>query len=122
MSDSVAEVILSLLVICPVVIVTQVLNDKEQNEMLHSINSILDDSIPNHRLLFCQSTIGKVAILRQLKPALHVEWEATVASQVAPHIRVAFIQDPNQPSKLPDASNPWRVLKTISDLLPSTEN
>lgn len=55
-----------------------------------SASSDLVDSLPSefkhHRILLHASRVGKIAILRQLKPDLHVEFDLDIANAVFPHL------------------------------------
>jgi hypothetical protein len=48
---------------------------------------IPDIQTQSHRVLFHSSEVGKVAILRQVKPILHIEFDSQIRDKLAPHIK-----------------------------------
>ncbi|KAK2197900.1 Peroxisome biogenesis protein 22 [Babesia duncani] len=41
-----------------------------------------DQGLAKHRVIFCSTTEGKVAIIRQLSPGIHIETDAELAKQM----------------------------------------
>lgn len=66
--------------------------ENHQSALLHEISSRLPDFRHVHRILFYSTAVGKIALVRQLKPSLHVEHDNNVCAKLAPHIsKIAFI-------------------------------
>lgn len=88
---------------------------KIQN-MTEDLNSNLFE---NHRILFYQTEIGKLALVRQLKPQLHIEHDLLTCSQIAPHIRYVIL---NNNDKIMCSNNikNMKIISNIEELLSIT--
>lgn len=90
--------------------------------------------VPSHRFLTAKTEIGKIAIVRQLNPNLHIEYEASVSEQLCAHVRVVLLSgfDVNLGiGRAPTTINKttttgtggsakksvWRTISSIQDLL-----
>merc|ERR1712146_273300 len=63
--------------------------DDELNKS--NITSLLDSiGFPKHRLLVCDTEKGKIAIVRQLVPRIHIDSDRNFISTVSPHIPYAI--------------------------------
>jgi hypothetical protein len=49
-------------------------------------------SLPAHKVLFHTTEVGKMAIVRQLKPALHIDTEAATLHSLAPHVKGKLLE------------------------------
>lgn len=64
------------------------LTDDDENNIREILSKITTEHpIARHRILFYQSSIGKLAAVRQLRPQLHVDFESSICRQIAPHIK-----------------------------------
>ena len=86
--------------ICPVILIlpTAEINEGEtvtnidlNQDLISRYPRIIPTLIPEHRILNYKTEIGKVAILRQLRPSLHIEYDHCVCVQVAPFMRVITV-------------------------------
>ena len=86
----------TLALICPVILIQPCKTEVKEgetvtNELISRYPRITPALIPEHRLLHHKTEIGKVAILRQLRPSLHIEYDHSVCTQVAPFMRVITV-------------------------------
>ena len=81
-----------------VFLVVKAMSDEEENTAYDKLSKAsLTSPIARHRFLFYESSIGKLAIVRQLKPQLHIDYEIATCRQIAPHIRsVVHIRSGNR--------------------------
>ena len=107
-------VITNLIEICNLFILFDASNEEDETYITEKVKSINGFAI--HRLLFHQSAIGKVAIIRQMKPQLHIEYDANICQQVAPHIR-KIIQITNNRGGSIVKNNNWTLVENIRDIL-----
>lgn len=82
-------------------------------------------SIPAHKVLFFTTEVGKVAIVRQLRPRLHLDTSEVTLRALSPHIknqtRILFDSDENRSSFVnADDGGPWREV-SISELISSVK-
>ena len=62
--------------------------DEDENNIFEILSKItVDFPIARHRVLFYQTSVGKLAVVRQLRPQLHVDFESSICRQIAPHIK-----------------------------------
>ena len=63
--------------------------EKEKAEFLLLAKSVVGGSlgVPERRVLFCTTMVGRVAITRQLNPVLLIETDAGAVNQLAKHVR-----------------------------------
>lgn len=64
-------------------------SDEQQAQIQCIVDATLgiDAGIPSHRVLFHQTIIGKIAIVRQLKSAVHIDSDGFACNALAPHIK-----------------------------------
>ena len=68
--------------------------DDEESRSYEQFNALnISNPISRHRFLFYQTSIGKIAIIRQLKSQLHVDFESNICTQIAPHIKSTILID-----------------------------
>ena len=89
--DSALPVLLQLARCCQLVLVSQVgeeAGEVRESEVRGALRraGLMEAGLREHRVLFCSSAKGRVAIIRQLQPALAVDSDAEVVSLVRPHI------------------------------------
>ena len=91
--------------------------DDEESKSYEQYNALnISNPIPRHRFLFYQTPIGKIAIIRQLKSQLHVDFEATICTQIAPHIKsTIYIDEKDHKSSVELAL--CKKIKTLDDLI-----
>jgi len=81
---------------CILFIIINVHSDDEQvkfhEKILHDI--IDDDYLPIHRILFYETDIGKIAIVRQLNPNIYFDNHSLIREKLIPHI--SDVKDCNQ--------------------------
>ena len=68
----------------------------ESDEEVSSVISKLQRMAPallTHRCLFYSTTIGKVAIIRQLNPSLHIESDVEFCDKIKAHIKKIILVD-----------------------------
>ena len=62
--------------------------DEDEHNVCEILSKItVDFPIALHRVLFYQTSVGKLAVVRQLRPQLHVDFESCICRQIAPHVR-----------------------------------
>lgn len=89
--------------------------DEEETRIFDQINALMKDNpISRHRYLFYESHVSKVAMVRQLKPQMHVDYEATICSQIAPYIKSVLHINENDNEK--DSTSILRIFKTIDGI------
>jgi hypothetical protein len=98
-------------------------NDNEEKNILIEINKIMgikiDDnndminSFANHRILFYQTEIGKLALIRQLKPQLHIDYDLLICTKIAPHIRYVILDNINYTK---DSNSDIKNMKIVHDI------
>ena len=95
----------------------QATTDDEENRSYEQFSALnISNPIARHRFLFYQTQIGKIAMIRQLKSQLHVDFEATICRQIAPHIKSTVHVDEND-HKSPSDMSMCRKIKSLDDLL-----
>jgi len=81
--------------IASVFVLLQADSDEEQKRLEELLRT---ETLPSftawNRILFYGSETGKVAMLRQLKPKIHIEWDRNTHKVVAPHIDHCVFLDP----------------------------
>ena len=82
------DVLVSLELISSVYILIESQSDEENKVLLDKMTKMITPSFINvHRILFHSTHIGKVAIVRQLNPLVHVDSTAETCISLAPFIR-----------------------------------
>ena len=112
-----------------------VLKAKSSEEEDRIWNDIQRQGIPveQHRVMFHETTVGKVAMLRQMKPQLHIDFDTEICSLIAPHIRAVIeilVVNPSTSSspaaaaleatKTDGKGNSWKVIGSIEEVLTVT--
>ncbi|KAL8273236.1 hypothetical protein Esti_002852 [Eimeria stiedai] len=79
-----AETFLHLCGLCSLYTITQVADDNEEAELLSVLDECgaFDAGLQRHRVMFCDSLPGAVAMVRQLQPLIHIEDDSWVAEQL----------------------------------------
>lgn len=103
-----------------VFLLLQATTDDEENRSYEEFSALnISNPIARHRFLFYQTQIGKIAMIRQLKSQLHVDFEATVCRQIAPHIKSTVHIDEND-HKSPSDMSMCRKIKSLNELILAT--
>lgn len=71
--------------------------------------------VARHRFLFYQTDVGKVAIVRQLKSQLHVDFDAAICRQILPHIKSVVHIDEKKGAVTPGIQS-LNTIDSIQDL------
>lgn len=110
-------------------LIVKAVNDDEEKDILTSINKIMGSKIDdenntinpfeNHRILFYQTEIGKLALIRQLKPQLHIDHDLSVCTKIAPHIRYVILNN-NYNDKCSNSIQNMKIIQNIQELLTIT--
>jgi hypothetical protein len=69
-----------------------------------------------HRIIFFSSQISKIAIVRQIKPIIHIEYDLNVINDLFPHIPNIFHLKTENNSSETENQN-IRILSSIEALL-----
>ena len=123
-----AEAVRALGALCDVVLVARVDGDAQQARVADALAraGVITSSgagaagaaggaVAAHKLLFCTTDIGHVAVVRQLRPALHVYARGPVLEQLAPHVpRLVEVAVSNREL---DSGKPktWRLTKSLEE-------
>lgn len=68
--------------------IMKALSDEEEKKTFEKLcRATVDSTVSKHRVLFYESSIGKLAIVRQLKPQLHIDYDIAACRQIGPHIK-----------------------------------
>jgi hypothetical protein len=103
-----------------VFLLLQATTDDEEYRSYEQFNALnISNPIARHRFLFYQTQIGKIAMIRQLKSQLHVDFEATICRQIAPHIKSTVHIDEND-HKSPSDMSMCRKIKSLDELILAT--
>jgi hypothetical protein len=91
--------------------------DEDETRICNQINALMKDNpISRHRYLFYESNVSKIAMARQLKPQMHIDYEATICLQIAPHVKsVLQINEIEKDSK--SATRCFRAIDGIEELI-----
>ncbi|CDJ60883.1 hypothetical protein, conserved [Eimeria maxima] len=83
------EAFLSLCATCNVYTILKVDSDEEEQRILKALEDCgaFDAGLMRHRVMFCSSQSGAVAMIRQLQPHAHVENDTWIAEQLSGKIR-----------------------------------
>lgn len=92
-------------------------SDEEETRIYNQINALTKDNpISRHRYLFYESNVSKIAIVRQLKPQMHVDYEATTCVQLAPHVK-SVIHINEIEKDLKSTTRCFRTIDAIEELI-----
>lgn len=67
-------------------LIIQAVTDEAEKQHIDVLSTRLS-FFPSHRILFHATTTGKIAIVRQIKPTIHLDEDVQVCNTVAPHLR-----------------------------------
>jgi hypothetical protein len=77
--------------------------------------------VARHRFLNYKTEVGKIALVRQLNPNVHIEFDKSVADQLCPHVKVVHVgRAVNAASSNSGSGNKktiWKSIPSIQDLL-----
>jgi hypothetical protein len=129
---SVWKVVDSMMKVANVFLIIKAMNTEEEEAIWDQIHNVNKLSLEKHRVVFHETSIGKVAIVRQLRPQLHVDFDSDCCGSVAPHIRsvVEFksvrgttiaggVEAPTT-SLTADGKGSWNVIQCLEDVLSIT--
>eukprot|EP00644_Phytophthora_capsici_P016222 jgi/Phyca11/528323/estExt2_fgenesh1_pm.C_PHYCAscaffold_280101 len=69
-------------------------------------NDAVLGGVKAHKILFCATSIGKIAFVRQIEPHVHVEVEAGVVTELEKHVpRIVHISTSPQDAVVPSVPN-----------------
>lgn len=88
---------------CDLYIITQCSSDAAEDAVRHALRQegFIDAGLHPHKILFCESEIGRGAMARQLEAALHIDSSTTTLTALAPFVpALAAIRTP---------ANSWAV-------------
>ncbi len=81
------EALSALCEFCIVFLLINSVTDKEEDHQTKEILAHLPSCpIPIHRVLHYETTVGKTAFVRQLKPYLHIENDEAMFNTLRPHV------------------------------------
>ena len=83
---SVWRVVTTMMKVANVFLIIKATSTAEEEAIWDQILNVNNLSLEKHRVIFHETAIGKVAIVRQLRPQLHVDFDTDCCSSVAPHI------------------------------------
>lgn len=88
-------------------------NDKEEQDIKDCVINLFPN-FPIHRVIFYLGTVGKIAIVRQIKPVIHIDFDTTVCESLNPHVRSVI--EMNQSSSINTKKSNWREIINLNDL------
>ncbi|CEG44209.1 uncharacterized protein PHALS_14467 [Plasmopara halstedii] len=72
--------------------------------------------IQSHKILFCTTSVGKIAFVRQLEPHLHVEVDGHVVSDLERHVpRIVYVPQSSEHAVSPTIPNVIHVGDSFTD-------
>jgi hypothetical protein len=89
-------------------------NDQEEEDIRECI-IIFFPNFPIHRLLFYIGTVGKIAIVRQVKPVIHIDFDTSVCESLNPHVR-SVIEVNQVSSSISVKKSNWREILNLNEL------
>lgn len=72
-------------------LIIDVKSEDEQTQVLQLVKQKLPSFTELHKLLFYTTEVGKVAIVRQIKPYIHIETEMKTFNTLYPHITYTLL-------------------------------
>ena len=127
--EDITRVIQILSDLCPILIIQQHNTDTiDTSGATEWFTTNIYNNIPIHRFLYYTTNIGKIAILRQLKPTIHIEYDEYIVKQLSTHIRILQLlssngtgneDDPKPENLVPikETEIPWMITNKISNIL-----
>lgn len=85
------------------------------SSLTHSYIYIHPQKPTNQKILFYSTPIGKQAIVRQLRPQLHIDHDRAVVTNLVPHISRLLLVDGSFADRLDSVA--FRVLASLDNLL-----
>jgi len=98
-------ILIDLIQRCDLYLITRCNSDSIEQEILKALEEakLFENGLNRHKVLFCEQSMGKSSIVRQLDPKLHIDDELSVLASLSPYIpKLAFI---NQTTIQPSQSN-----------------
>ncbi|CAM9116806.1 unnamed protein product [Chrysoparadoxa australica] len=114
--------LLSIADVCDVRLLCLVESDKEQEAILTllSLEGITGNLLPPHRVLFCSTRVGVMAMVRQLRPMLHVDVDAGMLFDLVRHVAHLVLISSGAVNAVKalakQGSGTWRELESLSQL------
>jgi len=86
--DNVINTIKHISQLCVLFIIANVKNDDDQQQILNNtLHEVIDNEyLPIHRILFYETDIGKIAIVRQLNPSIYIDNCSRDLDKLSQHI------------------------------------
>ena len=86
--DNVINTIKHISQLCVLFIIVNVKNDDDQQQILNNtLHEVIDNEyLPIHRILFYETDIGKIAIVRQLNPSIYIDNCSRDLDKLSQHI------------------------------------
>jgi len=133
-SGSGARVLAALASVANVFLIVKAQSTDEEERIWNDLRNdpaVAPLGLARHRVLFHETTVGKVAIVRQLRPQLHIDFDADVCGSVAPHIKTVVEYKGHGPrASVADAAhlapcadkrgNTWGSVAHLEDVLSIT--
>ncbi|EKX31161.1 hypothetical protein GUITHDRAFT_122633 [Guillardia theta CCMP2712] len=91
---------------CDLYVITQVTSDEVENKVVDALEQagVFDAGLSPHKVLFCETELGRAAMVRQIEPMLHVESSAVVLESLKPFIpNLVVVKTPYNVSSLSSA-------------------
>lgn len=57
---------------------------------------LLDAGIERHRIIFCETDVGKEHIVRHIHPEIHIDYSGTTSRQLLPHLPRIYLVGPSR--------------------------
>ena len=70
------------------ILIFDVKNDEDEQEIKDRISCLVSADLPLHRILFSEKEEGRISIVRQLNPILHLDSSALVAQALDGKVKV----------------------------------
>jgi hypothetical protein len=104
------ESISALCEFCLIFLLIKSQTDKEEEHQTKEILAHLPSCpIPVHRILHYESSIGKTAFVRQIKPYLHIENDITIYTNLRPHVPLIILHHCSNEVDLMEKSFPHQI-------------
>ena len=73
---------------CDLYIITQCSSDAAEEAVRAALleSGVVDAGLCHHKILFCETQIGRGAMARQLEPSLHIDSSARTLQSLAPFV------------------------------------
>ena len=88
----------------------------DEEKIYEMVSSLMKEfPVARHRFLFYETDVGKVAIVRQLKSQLHVDFDAAICRQIFPHIKSVVHISEKKGASAPGVQS-LNTIESIQDL------